>query len=636
VNADAIDLLGATHHSEAINRVAGAMIQRNSGQESLTAIRSPVLSGPGSCGEFLFLENSVPIRPVGFCNVNELFEIQTEQAQRIEVLRGPTGVLYGSGAMHGAVNVLHAPENARSYLALETGADDFYRSKLSVAHADEHDAFQTAITATHDGGWRDSSGVEEQKVNVEFDRDEAWGVSLAATHLDQDTAGFIQGENAYKDAAIARSNPNPEAYRRATAIRLTGHYRQDLSDRISMTLRPYLRYSRMNFLQHFLIGKPLEENGQQSTGVLSTFDIQLGSSTRLLTGIDAEFADGFLRETQKAPSTEGAPAANAIRPTGKHYDYDVKSRVGAAYVQLEQSFAQRWTATLGSRFESVQYDYDNRMLAGNTRQDGTSCSANGCLYSRPADRDDTFNNLTARASLGFQITPSHMMYAALARGSRAPDTSELYRLQRQQSAANLESESLDSLEIGARGQFEQLNYSLAAFAMRKNHFIFRDSNGLNVSDGRTRHRGVEYELQWRPLDSLAFALAGTIARHTYDFDRAIDGGETIVAGRDIDTAPRHVNTARVNWHAFDRLNTELELVSIGRYYVDASNAHTYDGYRLLNLRLAWKLSDDWSSTFRVDNLTDVAYADRADFAFGNYRYFPGRGRTVFWEVRYGW
>jgi outer membrane receptor protein involved in Fe transport len=70
--------------------------------------------------------------------------------------------------------------------------------------------------------------------------------------------------------------------------------------------------------------------------------------------------------------------------------------------------------------------------------------------------------------------------------------------------------------------------------------------------------------------------------------------------------------------------------------VDASNAHTYDGYRLLNLRLAWKLSDDWSSTFRVDNLTDVAYADRADFAFGNYRYFPGRGRTVFWEVRYGW
>ena len=44
--------------------------------------------------------------------------------------------------------------------------------------------------------------------------------------------------------------------------------------------------------------------------------------------------------------------------------------------------------------------------------------------------------------------------------------------------------------------------------------------------------------------------------------------------------------------------------------------------------------DSWSTTLRVNNLTDIAYADRADFAFGNYRYFPGRDRTVFVEVRY--
>ena len=108
VGDDAVAMVGSTHHSEIINRAAGAMIQRNSGEESLTAIRSPVLSGPGSCGVFLFLENSVPIRPVGFCNVNEMFEINTEEAHAIEVLRGPVGVVYGSGAMHGAINVLQA------------------------------------------------------------------------------------------------------------------------------------------------------------------------------------------------------------------------------------------------------------------------------------------------------------------------------------------------------------------------------------------------------------------------------------------------------------------------------------------------------------------------------------------------
>ena len=108
VSSNDVALVGATHHAEIMNRAPGTMIQRNSGEESLTAIRSPVLTGPGSCGTFLFLENSIPIRPVGFCNVNELFEVNSEQASSIEVLRGPAGVVYGSGAMHGAINVIQA------------------------------------------------------------------------------------------------------------------------------------------------------------------------------------------------------------------------------------------------------------------------------------------------------------------------------------------------------------------------------------------------------------------------------------------------------------------------------------------------------------------------------------------------
>jgi iron complex outermembrane receptor protein len=75
-------------------------------------------------------------------------------------------------------------------------------------------------------------------------------------------------------------------------------------------------------------------------------------------------------------------------------------------------------------------------------------------------------------------------------------------------------------------------------------------------------------------------------------------------------------------------------LSVGRYFVDAGNANEYPGHDLLNLRVGWSFRDNWSTTLRLNNVTDRAYADRADFAFGNYRYFPGRGRTVFVEVRY--
>jgi iron complex outermembrane receptor protein len=639
VKGDAVTVVGSTHHSEIINRAPGAMIQRNSGQESLTAIRSPVLSGPGSCGVFLFLEDSVPIRPTGFCNVNELFEINTEQAAAIEVLRGPAGVVYGSGAMHGAINVIPADpaDLPAGSLALEGGPDEYYRGKLGLSHKGKTTDIGGVLLVSHDGGWRDSSGLKEQKLNIGLTHrrgDARLGLNLAATNLEQETAGFIQGFNAYRDEAIAKSNPNPEAYRDAYAVRLTGRYEQPLSERVYLAVRPYARYSRMDFIQHFLVGKPFEENGQESIGVLTSFDITAFKDTRILAGVDLELAQGFLKETQPGPATDGAPAANAIRPAGKHYDYEVDSRVAAIYAQLEQPFAERWKAIGGVRFEHVNYDYDNRMIAGNTAEDGTPCTPSGCLFNRPADRSDDFNNVTSKLGLVYELNDAHTLYATVTRGYRAPDTSELYRLQRQQSVAALDSEKLDSVELGARGSFGPLSYSLAGFIMEKDNVIFRDANGFNVSDGRTDHEGIEYELAWVPIDTLSLSLAGTYAKHTYDFNRTIEQGETIVAGRDVDTAPRHINTARANWNFLPSMAAELEWISVGKYFVDASNEHEYGGHDLLNLRVSWQATQNWRAILRLNNLTDRAYADRADFAFGNYRYFPGRGRTLFVEVRY--
>lgn len=637
INGDAVSLVGATHYSESINRAAGTLIQRNSGQESLTAIRSPVLSGPGSCGSFLFLEDSVPIRPVGFCNVNELFEVNSEQADSIEVLRGPTGVVYGSSAMHGAINILHAEPDKQpgQSVGVEAGPDDFYRGRVSLQRLGDTD-FSLKAIATDDGGWRDGSDLREQKLNAALTTergDSRFGLRLAATNLNQETAGFIQGQDAYRDERIARSNANPEAFRDAYAVRLNGHYSTPFGPHAQLDVRPYLRASRMEFLQHFLIGKPLEENGQESLGVLASLHFDLGS-TVLLTGADLEAAQSFLKQTQAGPATDGAPAANAIRPAGKQYDYDIRSQVAAVYAQIEQPFLQRWRATAGLRLEHVGYDYDNRMRGGNTDENGVSCGGAGCLYNRPADRTDRFTNLTPKVGLSYAINDGHMTYLNVVRGYRAPDTSELYRLQRQQSIAELDSERLDSAEAGLRGRISPVNYTLAAFVMRKDNVIFRDSAGFNFSNGRTKHRGVEYELNWAALETLTLSASGTYAEHTYDFNRSVDGGETIVAGRDIDTAPRHINAARVNWKFIPSAVAELEWQSIGRYYLDAVNAHEYRGHDLLNLRVGWNVSEAWGVTARLNNLTDRAYADRADYAFGNYRYFPGRGRSLFLQVNY--
>ena len=637
VGRDAIALTGATHHSEVMNRVAGVMIQRGSGQESLTAIRSPVLTGAGSCGAFLILENGIPIRPVGFCNVNELFEINTEQAHSIEVLRGPGTALYGSNAMHGTVNVLQASpaERPARSAGVEAGPADYGRIKVAGRFGTEAIDYGVAALYTHDGGWRADSGFDEAKLNAAASsrwRDTPIRVDLAATTLDQDTAGFITGKGAYRSDQLSRQNTNPEAYREAHAVRLTGLLQPPTNGAARLELRPYLRTSRMEFLQHFLIGKPLERNGQESAGLMSTLVWDEDPDRALTAGLDVEAADSFLIEDQAGPATDGSPPANAVRPAGLHYDYEVRSYVAALYAHGDQRFLERWRATAGMRAEYVSYDYDNRMLAGNTDEDGVPCGPSGCLFSRPADRTDEFFNVAPKLSLAVDLRAGLVAYTTASVGFRPPEITELYRLQRNQRTADLDSERLDALEIGLKASSALADASIALFEMRKEDVIFRESSGFNVSNGRTSHRGVEYDLRLRPIDALEFTAVGTFARHQYEFSRAVEGGESIVKGNDVDTAPRDIHRAAVHWNPDTRLALEAEWLAVGEYWLDASNAHRYPGHELLNLRGRWSMAPGWALTLRLNNVLDRDYADRADFAFGSYRYFPGRGRALFAEI----
>ena len=96
-------------------------------------------------------------------------------------------------------------------------------------------------------------------------------------------------------------------------MRLTGWLQPQTALPGQLELRPYLRTSRMEFLQHFLLGQPLERNGQESAGVMSSFSLGMGDRTSLITGLDLEWADSFLLEEQDAPTTRRV-AGRECRP----------------------------------------------------------------------------------------------------------------------------------------------------------------------------------------------------------------------------------------------------------------------------------------------------------------------------------
>ena len=636
VEADEVDRVGHAHIHELASRVPGAWISRGSGQEHLTAIRSPVLTGAGSCGAFLFLEDGIPVRPAGFCNVNQLFEINTEQADSIEIIRGPGSSLYGSNALHGIINVLSITDRSSpgSLAKLSLGPNDYRR--VSLQHVQQGDArsWGVKLNTAHDGGFRDMSGFDQSKLNLHVRRQLAHGdltLRLSATDLDQETAGFVLGQDAYRDEQARTSNPNPEAFRDADAQRLSFAWHSGRDDRNALELRGALRRSRMEFLQHFLPGQPLEENGQDSLSLLGLLRRELSPAASLIVGADLDISNGFLRETQALPTT-GSPFLQATRPQGKHYDYDVDALSVAPYLHYSLEVGDRWHINAGLRLEWLRFEYDNLMLDGNSRDDGTVCGFGGCLYNRPADRADRFTNVAPKLGLAYELGENGLLYGSLSSGFRAPQATELYRLQRGQQVIDLDSERLDSIELGYRTAWERIAIDLAAFAMRKRDFIFRDAAGLNVSDGATRHTGLEYRLVYRPTPNWEITLNGTQARHRYRFDRNAALGEIIVSGNDVDTAPHSLVHAGILWQPSQRLSIELEGVHQDQYYLDAANSVRYPGHQLLNLRGRLSLGSGWMIGVRVNNLSDKRYADRADFAFGNYRYFPGRERELFVDL----
>lgn len=618
-NAASIDDVGfiaAEHVSDILNRLPGVNIQHGNGQEHLTSIRSPVLTAGAGAGSFLYLEDGIPLRSSGFANLNGLFEAHTEQAGRIEVIRGPGSALYGSNAVHGLVNVLTpAPGDLdSSTYDLSWGSHDQVVGKLTTRFpGDEHNGV-LAVTLKHDGGWRDASGYDQQKATLRTDWDngrDSFTFVVSFNNLNQETAGFIEGFEAYKDEALAKSNSNPEAFRDAKAIRTYLRWDRQLSDDMTLTITPYARKTDMDFMMHFLPAKSLEQNGHKSFGVQSRLYKESGENI-IIAGLDLEYTDGFLSEVQDEPDLFSFV-------TGTHYDYEVEAVTASPYVHTEWEINEKTRVTAGLRVDLTSYDYDNK---ADTFLDPTK------RYQRVADRSDNFTTATPKLGITHQLSEDLTLFALYARGQRAPQTTDLYRLQFKQIAGDADPEIVDSIEAGLRGSEGPVQFELTGYVMRKDNYFFRDSNGLNVSDGKTEHAGIELSFLADLHETVDIRGALSYAKHTYAFDHL-----NIQDGNDIDTAPKFLANVRLGWTPVEALRTELEWVHMDEYFTDEANLHNYEGHDLFNLRASYKLNENFSVYGRILNLADTAYADRADFAFGSHRYFPGEERFFAMGVR---
>ena len=623
IDSSEIDEVGHQHINQLFHSVPGGWISRGNGQEHLTAIRSPVFTGSGGCGAFLFAQDGISLRAPGFCNANQLFDVNSEQANRIEVIRGPNSVFYGSNAVHGLINVISADvEGVQNTVAVDAGGYGFHRLKGTFSRGTKDAGFAILGNITDDDGYQNDSGFKQQKFDLIHQQAIGrWQVKnvLSYANLDQDTAGFIQGELSYKDDDLRRVNLNPDAYRESKSVRAHSQWQTEIDQGV-FKLTPYVRWTDMRFSQHYLPWQAVEENSQQSVGVQGQYEKHF-AQVEFISGIDIDLTSGELIESQ-------AEDFSATIPPGIHYDYDVDATLVSPFVHTKWFISENTQLSVGARFDMTKYDYENHLSDGDACDEGVE----GCRFTRSSDQSVDFDQWSWRVGLLHAISPNQTIFSNLSTGFRAPQATELFRLQSGQQIANLDAEEVLSIELGWKAAWDSLQGEIVVYNMEKENVIFQDTQRQNISDGETQHTGVEFNLRAVLAENLQFDANLGWGRHTYKSDLTLSN--TNIEGNYIDTAPKVLAGARLHWQALDSVNFRLEWSHMDEYYLDPENTATYAGHELFNLHSTWQVYEDLTLSLRVNNLTNRKYAERADISFGNYRYFVGLPRTIFASVSF--
>jgi iron complex outermembrane receptor protein len=300
----------------------------------------------------------------------------------------------------------------------------------------------------------------------------------------------------------------------------------------------------------------------------------------------------------------------------------------AAYIQGSYYFNQQWSATLGARYTQDEKEaYVNNGLVF-----GTVYPYSGWIpgYERPAgelvpevlnDNKD-WSRFTPRVGLEYQHSDNMMLFASYAQGFKSGTYNP--RATTAEPAAN--PEIVDSFEFGMKSEWNnnlRANITLFSLLHKDRQYISilpgetsADLNQRLGNIGRSESKGIEAEFTYVASDSLNFnASIGYIdAEFTEVIDTNPETGEEFDKSEFFDIA----NTPDLTFTlGFDySFGTEFgDFVINGSYYhrgdyvlFEEASLLSQDAYALLNLGVTWYSNDgNWSASLTGKNLTNEEY-----------------------------
>lgn len=587
---------------------------------------------------YVYLEDGIPIRPVGIFNHNALIEVNMAGVDRVEVIRGPSSSLYGSNAIGGAINfITPRPSQAPTgKVSLRMDNNGYRRSDFEASlTSGKLGVWAGGYGARQRDGWAEHSDFDKLSLSLRTDYAMSSTTRLITTfstnHLDTDTNGNLDSLNFYGENL---SSLQTFTYRKVDASRLTSRLEHVWSGRHSTDVVMYWRSNAVGQVPHYRIRNAgmnqaaawgeLNEDRFWSLGLNVQHRTYFNwKQSRLIAGLSLD----------RSPNSYVAHYIDITRdPDSGRYesfalsdslltDYDVDLVNSAVYAQFEVSPIRRLKVVSSFRYDQIAYGYDNHLLPS--------------AYSGAPDGKDRFTRVSPRAGFTFDLGRERGFYGNFSQGFLPPEVSELYRGVK---VPTLKPAYFNNYEAGGWAAFldDRLYLDLSLYHMEGTNEIISvlldDGSVENRNAGKTRHTGIEYVLTYAPFRSLSLRFTSTNALHS--FVRYEEEGQQL-AGNRMAAAPTWMANAEVLYRPpfIPGTRAGLEWAHVGQYFMDPQNTMRYGGYDLVNLRLGYMVKgiELWMN---VRNLTDVLYASIASKSRWGQQYNRGTPRSVSFGVGY--
>ena len=473
---------------------------------------------------------------------------QTLIAERVEVLRGPASVLYGSNAMGGVLNIVTRQVREDGiHTNVQLGTGSYGTVQAEASNQVRSGKFGSTVSAQYGrtDNHRPRMGFEQYGgyLKLGYDLNEHWNAYIDAnlTHFNASYPGSTDKPMYEADQWITRgvvSAAIENHYGRTNgALSVYSNFgRHKIDDGMTNPEQPTARYFRSK---------------DALTGVSLYQSIQLFEGNRVTAGVDYMHIYGNAYYTSKQT---GEILDTPNKQSGRSYRNEI-----AGYVDFRQDLLSWLTIDIGARV-------DHHSITG------TEFVPQGGIVVRPIETGE--------------------IKAMVSKGFRNPTMREMYLYP--PSNTDLEPERLWNYELSWKHRLDDgFTYGANLFYLKGDNMIQTmqvDGKPRNVNTGEIENWGVEVELKY-PLGSYIDIRANSAYLHMKN---------KIIA------APEGMGYLGVDFHK-SKWFASLGLQRVEDLYTSVGADETKENFWLLNASVTYAVTHNISLWARGENLLAQKY-----------------------------